>query len=217
VRRTVHLALLVSVLLAFGGTTPAFARARGASSKAIATSAFLKAGDFPAGAGFVEGKPSASTPPSGSSCGPINRVLAKYKKYRFRSPRFATSNASAADTVYVFPNVKAAKLYLTAFKRADAKTCLLQDTKRAVGSNTTVQLTDIGTSGIGDDGVGFALQVASPNDQGGFDVLAVDAPGYRVGRVFVGFTFQSVDEPLDIQQQLVQASIGRLTRALTRA
>ena len=216
VHRSVIVTLLAATSLAFGLSAPAIARTPGASSKAIAASAFLKAGDFPSEAGWAVGKPPSSNPPSGPSCGLINRVLTKYKKYRFHSPRFTNGNASATDTVYVFPSVKDAKRYLAAFKNADAKKCLLQDAQAAVDSKTTVRITDIDTSGIGDDGVGFAVQVTSPNAQGGTDILAIDAPGYRVGRVFVGFTFQSLDEPLDIQTQLVRASINRLKRALAR-
>lgn len=76
-----------------------------------------------------------------------------------------------------------------------------------------MDVTRIDASGTGDDGVGFAVTLTAPTPLG-TQTGVVDAVAYRIGRAVIGFAFRNADEPLDIQQGLVAAAVGRLEQAL---
>ena len=211
-RRRLALTLLVAVAIA--GTVGGSADARsGPSDRDLATAAFLTASDFPAGEGWVRHPPTPSGTLRGAACAAINRVRSASQRYRFSSPSFQAQNAAAEESVYVFPTARQAQRYVSVFRRKTAERCIHKYATR-VFPNATIEITRIDTTGVGDDGVGFAITATGTSVQGSPDIVVVDIPSYRVGRVFVGFTFSSTDEPLDIQQDVVHSAIARLGRAL---
>jgi hypothetical protein len=209
------LVLTLSAALVAALAAPATAQSDPSADLAIAKKGVLTITDFPSGEAWAfkgRVKPAKQTLPS---CQPIERAKDKYKEFRVPSAEYARGTATADNTVYVLPTVKDAKALLAAYKAPSEQTCLRKSTEKLLAKikGATVDLTRIDASGTGDEGVGFAATLTAPAPQG-TETVVIDALAYRVGRAIVGFTFRDDDEPLDIQQDLVAAAVGRLQQAL---
>jgi len=219
--RRSRLILAVVGLLGFGSlvAAPTVGAAPTGDDATVAKAALLTGTDFPAGEGWGFTAPRSPAPPKQAACQPVEKAKAKYRRYRTRSPEFSRNGgeARADNTVYVLPSADDAKKLLAPYALPTEKTCLLQTTKQGLRDvqGAKVELRRVDTSDVG-PGVGFSVTITAPNSSGGTDTVVLDAVAYRVGRVVAGFTFQSPDEPLDIQQNLVNASLGRIQQALRR-
>ena len=127
----------------------------------------------------------------------------------FRDPASLQGAAGAADKVFAFKTVAAAKRYLAAYQSNAAQTCLQQYFVKQVGP-TTVTSINSQLTGTGDDNTGYEATIHAAS-QGQQVTLVADGIAARVGRVVVGFTFLNiVDQHLPERPGIVQAVIGRL-------
>ena len=214
VRRS--LAVLTAALFVVGALAlPAFAK----SDKQVAKAASITVADL--GKGWKATK-HVDDPPSGiAACADTDAANQRSKKYKFQAPDFEQGGSQVTNSVYVFPNVKAAKAYLAAFQDPSALECLQdgldQKIENAPGASVDVSEFDV-TGGPAQDGVGYevVLRDSVPNQSGTTDpiVIVADIVAFRVGRGVTGLTTQNVDEALPITADLATLSIKRLKKGL---
>jgi len=184
------------------------------TDKQVAKSASITAKDL--GRGWDATKHTDDGPSGTPSCADTDAANEGAKKYEFNSPDFALGDAEVTNSVYVFPNVKAAKAYLAAFQDPTAIECLQDGLDAALtdapGAVAAVGELDV-SGGPAQDGVGFEATITIP-DGATEATVKLQAVAFRVGRGVTGITAQNVDEPLPITAELATASIKRLKRGL---
>ncbi|MFO7592317.1 MAG: hypothetical protein R6X23_15745 [Acidimicrobiia bacterium] len=199
--------VLVTALLAVGAVAgPALAK----TDKQIAKAASIKLADLEGDWTAAKGDDDPSGLPE---CADIDAIDKRSKKYEFQSPEFSTAESFLSNSVYVFPSVKQAKAYLAVFQDDSAGACLQAGLEEAVadqpGSVVDTGLLDV-TGGPADDGVGYQVDVTSPDGE----VLALQAVAFRVGRGVTGITTLNLGASLPETADLAITSIERLRKGL---
>jgi hypothetical protein len=227
--RILRVLLVTSIALAVAvGTAPLAAGKTG--DKARAREALLREADLPQVGGQWSSTPRNSEGDSEADairkeifeCSSVQRVLDRSKKFRVLGPNFTRStpqgDQQVSDTVYVFPNVKAARSYMAPFLDDDGIDCfrkylLEQLQNRVQGAEVLVQSVERAPE-LGDSSVGYQLTATISDDAGNEDVIHYDAYAIRVGRGVTGLSFANQNQPFPGLEGVNEAATERLENAL---
>jgi hypothetical protein len=196
----------------------------GLSTAAILRAGLIRASDVPPK--WVAAKQSSSTSQfSGvSACRAINTVEAAAKRRvpralsrQYGDPESAGTTVSD-DTVYAFPNAKAAGRYLAAYQSSSAAPCLQAVLATAVGSAGTATVVPLTAQlrGLGDANAGYEGTIQGTSHQGQPVALVADLVTVRVGRAVVTFEFLNANQQIPEGPGIVDAVVRRLEPAPSR-
>ncbi len=218
--RNLLVAVLAVALVLAVSAAPAVAKSSAKHDKKIARQGLLTIDDF--STGDWTSSPYKSSKTGLAECKAIEKASDKNKKYKTDSPDFTDSStgARAQNTIFMFPKAAQASAFLKTYKSAQAIPCLQATIKKALkgtpGADAAVAPIDLSSAiqpGVIDEALGYAVRVTI-TDGGSTQVQWLDIIALRSGRTFDGFTTQNADEQLPIIQDLIGASIGRLSQAL---
>jgi len=126
------------------------------------------------------------------------------------------ATSQAANTVYAFPNKKAASRFLSVFQGTAATSCFaalgteVARNRPAVGTPTVQPITDL--QGVGDEAFGSEIGITYTQD-GGMATLIIDYVFVRVGRAAIPFTFANVGARIPQGPDIVNAVVQRVSAA----
>ena len=221
--RLLTLAVPVAASLALAG--PALAAGETKGDTAILKAGVITKADVPAEwVSTRRGEDTSSALKSLKACKKINTTVdtAKKDNPRARSREFSDvagpqARTQAANTVYAFPNKKAASNFVSAFDGPAATTCFdalgaaLAQNRPAAGSQTVQPITDL--QGVGDQATGSEIAVTYTQQDGGTATLYIDLVFVRVGRANLSFVFANVGARIPQGPDIVNAVVQRVSAA----
>src|SRR5262245_55591686 len=155
-------------------------------------------------------------------CRKLNAAVAKANENqpRGRSREFMDpgqpNRSQAENTVYAFPNKKAAGDFVSTFRGAGAARCFqalgaeFARTQPVAGAPTVGPITDL--QGVGDQAVGYEI-VPTLTQEGGTAALYIDFVFVQVGRAAVAFSFSNVAARIPQGPEIVNAVVQRVSAA----
>jgi hypothetical protein len=219
-KRLLILAAPIAASLAFAGPAAA---ADSNSDKAILKAGVITKADVPP-EWVAAGRAASTSSLNGmKECRKINTAVAKARKDepRARSREFSDvagpqARTQAENTVYAFPDKKAASKFLSVFNSRAATACFqalgaqVAQNRPTAGEPTVAPITDL--QGVGNEA--FGSEIAVTYAQGdGTATLYIDFVFVRVGRSALGFIFANVDARIPQGPDIVNAVVQRVTAA----
>jgi hypothetical protein len=217
--RLLTLAVPVAASLALAGPAAA-GETKG--DKALLKAGVITKADVPAG--WTSEKASSSDAVKRiKQCKKINVAVAEAKKNEPRAQSREFSDApreqarsQAENTVFAFPDNKAAGRFVSVFTGTAATNCFdalgteLARNQPSAGPPTVEPITDL--QGVGDEAVGYEI-ASTYTQEGGTATLYVDFVIVRVGRAGLAFVFGNVGARIPQGPEIVNAVVQRVSAA----
>jgi hypothetical protein len=221
-RRTRTLIFAVPVAASLAFAAPAIAAGESKGDKAILKAGVITKADVPAEWTSKRAKPTSDSLKGIKDCRRINSAIANANdnEPRALSREFADpvpENATnAQNAVYAFESTKAARRFVSPFRRSAAPACFeklgaaIGRQRPTAGPPTVSPITDL--QGVGNEAVGYEI-AATFTQNGGSATLYIDFISVRVGRATMIFAFTNVDARIPEGPAIVTAVVQRVAAA----
>jgi len=135
----------------------------------------------------------------------------------FVDPDDPNETTQVENAVFVFPNARGAKRFLGAYQDEATFDCMSAIAQAIAesfdGTESESGAATLDVDGVGDDAVGYRLDAEASD---GTDRIAIEVNiiAVRVGRAIIGFGAQAGSEDVPDADEILDATVRRLERAL---